>query len=255
MKWVLAFLLVSASLCIPAGLKRCTCSFHLSRCIPPKLENLTGALFSSLSSEEIKEILSQPFTYLDRGAQSFVFASQDGKYALKLFFFEHNSEKASALRMSCKAAMLAAEETALVYLHFGPSSKPIGKIKLCGPAWHRVTIKGSDYCFALQRMATPLKEAILRAYLNKDRDAFLKKVDALFTLLHRRVNKGIHNSDGSLFSNFGFLEDGQAIEIDFGHYRFDSKWSEEEKIREIARYKKRLGEWVFIAMPEWAEIL
>ena len=39
------------------------------------------------STEEIQPILSQPFSYLGKGSQCYVFESQDGNYVLK--FFRH----------------------------------------------------------------------------------------------------------------------------------------------------------------------
>lgn len=259
--WILLSLFLFASLlCLPAGLKRWTCSFHAARCIPPILGEKQGVVFSKLEPEAITKILSQPFHYLDRGAQSFVFASQDGRYVLKLFFFDSfpkfymqsNMEKARKMMQSCVIAAQAADETGLIYLHFGPSNLSLPKLRLFGPAWHRTHLESSSYCFALQRRATLLKESLCLAYLKKDRDAFVKKVDAFFELLRRRVSMGILNSDPSLYGNFGFVGE-RAIEIDFGNYYQDTTLSEQAGMREIARYKKKLDEWASRMMPEWKE--
>ena len=43
-----------------------------------------GLSFSAVEEKRVKEILSQPFTYLARGKQSFVFVSEDQKTVLKL---------------------------------------------------------------------------------------------------------------------------------------------------------------------------
>ncbi len=253
MRWLFFLLLFSAFLCLPAALKRWTCSFHKERCIPPILEEQPGEMFSRLSPGEIQKALSQTFTYLDRGAQSFVFASEDRELVLKLFFFDGALEKAESLVQSCKAAALAAEETGLVYLHFGPSDKSLPSLKLCGPAWHWTELKGANYCFALQRRAIPLKESLGSAYFAGNREVFLQRIDAFFALLQKRISMGIRNSDRSLFSNFGFIEGGGAIEIDFGHYFFDPEWTEEAGKREVDRYRKRLVEWASRNMADWKE--
>lgn len=255
MRWIFFLLLFAGFLCLPCLLKKWTCSFHKERCTPPLLEEQLGEVFSSLSPKELQEALSQKFTYLDRGAQSFVFASEDRKLVLKLFFFDRSPEKAQSLARSCRAAALAAEETGLVYLHFGPSEKSLPRFLLHGPAWHVTELQGANYCFALQKRAVPLKESLVSAYLAGDLKTFMQRVDAFFFLLQKRISMGIRNSDRSLFCNFGFVEGGGAIEIDFGHYLYDQDWSEEAKKREIDRYRKKLVEWTSCNVAEWkAEI-
>ena len=86
-----------------------------------------------LDKKELLPILSQPFFYLNRGAQCFVFESQDHKYVMKIFHESRpstlfpkwkkqkkdtKSERAKRTRFEgCLTAYRAArEETALLYL-------------------------------------------------------------------------------------------------------------------------------------------
>src|SRR5579872_1944076 len=39
--------------------------------------------------DEIRKLLAQPFTYLNKGAQAYVFESQDKRYVLKFFRHSH----------------------------------------------------------------------------------------------------------------------------------------------------------------------
>ena len=252
------------SLAFPAALKRYTRSFHLSRCTFA----LKPQIFSKLSPDELQKILSQPFHYLDRGAQSFVFSSEDGAYVIKLFIFDSSigllarclgrmewkaGEKAVRILESCKAASLASEETALVYLHLGPSEETFPPLRLIGPAWKRSSIHSADYCFALQMRAEPFKKSLQSDYLEKDRNSFSRKVDALYVLLNDRIARGIHNSDSDLFRNFGFINSDRAIEMDFGNYRIHQKWDQKAKEREIERYRSKLVQCVDETMPEWKD--
>ncbi len=251
----LSLFIFAALFCLPAGLKKWTCSFHTMRCIPPIIMEEQGVIFSKLEADEISKILSQPFRYLDRGAQSFVFSSLDGLYVLKLFFFDlfpkfhkqNNIEKVKKTMRSCRIAAGVAEETGLIYLHFGPSKELLPKLLLLGPAWHCTHLEGAGYCFALQKRAILLKESLRSAYLEKNRGVFIKRLETF--LDQRRISMGIRNSDRSLYSNFGFVED-RAIEIDFGNYYHETDTCRE---KEIARYKKRLSEWASIETPEWKE--
>jgi hypothetical protein len=44
---------------------------------------------SDQEKKEVDSILNQPFNYVGKGAQSYVFASKDGKYVIKFFKFRH----------------------------------------------------------------------------------------------------------------------------------------------------------------------
>src|SRR3569832_1589228 len=49
------------------------------------------ASLSPAQEDEIKTLLNQPYTYLNKGVQSFVFASEDGRYVIKFFRHDHLS--------------------------------------------------------------------------------------------------------------------------------------------------------------------
>lgn len=80
-------LFVPLMLAIPVGMKQLTQGFRLEKMaldfpFHPEWEIEGNASF------QIREILSQSYKYLDRGAQCYVFASQDGKYVIKLFRYD-----------------------------------------------------------------------------------------------------------------------------------------------------------------------
>lgn len=252
------------SLGLPVALKRWTHSFHLSRCVLPLKEK--HQIFSLLEKKEVEKILSRPFHYLDRGAQSFVFESEDGRFVLKLFFFDPHPKltrpnsrglarkKAKRTLEGCKTASLAHEETALVYLHLGQSDEKLPIVRLIGPAWKRSWLNCSHYCFAIQERAVLLKESLQAVYLQKNQQAFQRKIRSLSKLLKRRIERNIHNSDPGLFNNFGFVDCDRAIEIDFGNYRQCPDWKEADKSQEEARYLDKLALWMDETMPEWKEL-
>ncbi|MFI5335127.1 MAG: hypothetical protein ACHQT8_08265, partial [Chlamydiales bacterium] len=78
-----------ALLCIIAISRLChhkTDGFRISKITDNTIENgsLQLPIFSSDQEKRAQEVLTQPFTYLARGKQSFVFLSEDQKTVLKL---------------------------------------------------------------------------------------------------------------------------------------------------------------------------
>jgi hypothetical protein len=257
------FLLASSIICMPALLKRCTHSFHLERFrvqAPLTQKDLPA-------SDGVKQILAQEFTYLGRGSQAFVFASQDGQYVLKVLFFDSPKDRLlwrffhcqdlglldrveAKARKTFEACRLAerymAEETGLVYLHLMPSSH-LPEVSLKGPAWHRTTLRLDDMRWIIQRRVCPLKEALADVYRKKDHDRFSNLIQSILSVLSKRMEKGIYNTDPTLFGNFGVLGD-RALEIDFGNYVYEpARLPTLEKERTL----RQLVEWTEKHAPEW----
>ena len=70
---------------------RLTDDFRLSNISYPLpfQENLQIPPLAELERAQIINILSQNYSYLGKGAQSYAFRSQDGQYVLKFFKFKH----------------------------------------------------------------------------------------------------------------------------------------------------------------------
>ncbi|MBF8262347.1 MAG: hypothetical protein HW387_12 [Parachlamydiales bacterium] len=264
MRWLRLALIAAIVLAIPATLKRLTHSFHIERLFV----DLPVKMSQPEASDEIRQILSQDFEYLGRGSQAFVFSSADRKYVLKLFlfdspsrslirrFFYRSEEMPMAVKVlqACQIAdRLASNETGLVYVHPEPTQKNLPVVRLYGPAWHRSMIELDRYRFAIQRLARPLKQVLLEAYLANDRERFGCLVSDLLSLLSKRIALGIYNTDPTLFDNFGFIDD-RAVEIDFGNYiLIDEHCDRSRDQYEKARYTSQLLEWTRINAPEWIE--
>lgn len=225
-------------------------------------------------SAETKTILSQPFTYLDRGNQTTVFLSQDGQYVLKLFRyrrsrfawiesikgsfarFRHKKPKHALwakMQKTLEAAHLAYTEgrsfTQLVYIHLNITENLLPTVTLkAHQAYHLPLDK---YRFVIQRKATPFKEALLAA--KKQPAKMHQCIDSLVDLLHARSAHGIQNADPNLGPNFGFIDE-RAVEIDFGNYR-KSLPDPARQSQEIAQYFGRFAEWLQKNCPEYIPYL
>lgn len=193
---------------------------------------------TALSSEEtalIKEILSQPYSYLSKGVQSFVFASQDGQYVIKFFRHDHldspfwltpnQKAKKEVQRhkefLSYKLAYQGLRnETGLVYLHLNKTKDLNQTLDLVDKLNIHHPIPLDDYEFLVQKRASLLYTA-LNQMIEENRLTDAKEtLSKLVNLLVRRAQEGIADKDPDLITNFGVIGT-DPIQIDVG--RFSSR--------------------------------
>jgi len=246
-KSVLFFILIAASLSLPFAVKRLTCGFKIQKLL---IDLPLKADWEPEISEEIREILAQPFEYLGRGAQCYAFSSQDGRHVLKLLRFDRGQKGrvAPALLEACRIAFqVAKEETGLIYLHWNPTQGALPVAQARGPLGRPVSLPLDSLRFALQWKATPALEGLEAA---KKEGTLPARIGEIVSRLESRIGKRIGNSDPNLFRNFGFLKD-RAIEIDFGNFCERPDFSEKQNARaELERYVKTLRFWLEQNAPE-----
>ncbi len=199
---------------------------------------------------KILAVLDQPFRYLGKGSQCYVFESRDQKYVIKFFRFNDPRSELKIFTVF-NAARIAyeylKEETGLIYIHLNLTKIGLPTLH-CKDAIGRSYQLPLDQCrFAIQKKAIGLEEAL--KWARQDPNLMKKRLDQFIDLLRTRTEKGIFNSDPSLSRNFGFLED-QAIEIDFGCFRPTSSLSKKE---EMDRYASKLRQFLKKEAPEWIE--
>ncbi len=235
---------------------------------------------SAAEEQDLLRILDQPFRYLDHGAQCYVFASEDGKYVLKLLrchrlfpkpitrwiagqklfslpFLsqlqkgsQHTIEKLHRCFEQTYGSYYAAyhdlkEETALLYLHLNKT--PEWGLKI--PFYDRIgclqVVEIGNLLFIVQRRAEPVLDCLKRLVKEGKIEEAHRRIDDLFQLLISRCSKGIFDKDPNPISNFGFLGD-KIIQIDIGRYSYDAARKQPEiysrEIRFIAtRYQNKLS--------------
>ena len=180
-------------------------------------------------SRDILSILDQPFRFLGKGRQSFVFESEDRMTVLKFFnkkyfqipwyafafpkerikrgqreFFYLNSYKI--------AEKFFSRETAMLYLHTG-KTKGLPHVKLTDRASRSFHLNLNDIPFVLQRKGEPLYAALEAIYKKEGAEGVLPVLDAFLGLIANRIAMGIGDTDHDVEHNFGFL-DGKPFHID-----------------------------------------
>ncbi len=264
MKWLLKISLFLVCFFITARFcKEQTGRFTILRIssnLTPKPEWETA----SLSPEEytqIKEILDQPYSYLDNGVQSFVFASSDGQYVIKFFRHDHldgpfwltpnqKAKKQAQLHKEFLSYKLAYEnlrkQTGLVFLHLNKSKNLHQTLDLVDKIGIHHPIPLDNYEFLIQKRAsllyTALNQMIEENRINDGKETLSKLVE----LLSHRAKEGISDKDPDLITNFGVIGT-DPIQIDVG--RFSQREPKLDK-DEIIRITDRLDQYLITRCPE-----
>lgn len=252
MRLILFLFLLALPLWLPSTYRRSTHAFRPSKCLidwPHKPEWETPPLADP-------NILKQPFKYLSKGGQSYVFASEDGKYVLKLFRYDqcrmpfgrlcaaqirkwtghkprHFIPAQIKIENTFKACSLAfryaREQTGLVYIHLNPK-EGLPKLTLIDRLGRKHLLDPSKIRFALQRRAAPFLPSLA---------ANPNLLSSFQTLLSELSSAGIVNTDPRLRGNFGVL-DGKVIALDFGYFAY----SPDEAKQNERHFEDKLQRWI-----------
>jgi len=240
---------------------------------------------SSLSSEEEKEVkqaLSQSFRYFGCGGQSYIFFSDDGRYAIKFFkqrlfqppiwlniplvpwlFPKYAAKKKwqreDKLKRDFSSYVLAFKElkteTGLLYVHLNKTShlkektKLIDRLNIC----HLVDLNQFD--FVLQRKADLVYDRIVRQMNEGNIEEAKKTISRILDFISSRCKKGFHDRDPNIRTNCGFIDD-QPIKIDVGRISKEEKFKNDEyRIKELEKIAHPFKLWLKQCYPLLAEHL
>lgn len=238
-----------------------------------------------LSEEELAPIfqmLDQPYTYLGKGSQCYVFESQDGNTVLKFIrheryrvpafskflimpsFLQEIQEEQIALKQqkreklfeSCSIAYhLLKNETGLYFLQLNKQGAFHKKVSLIDKRGRHFTIDLADVEFLLQKKASLIYPTIETWMKNGELEKAQTALSALVHLLHKRYEMGIKDSDSVLRKNAGFI-DTTPLFIDVGQFAL------KESVKDSTYYQKdiktctrRLHLWLEANYPTLAEYL
>lgn len=233
-------------------------SFSLEKIKGPLLEGSAPAF-----PPETLALFEQPYFYLSKGRQCFVFVSADGKAVLKFFNYDRfrfpsslakltPRLKAYAQKRSARfqttltslqiANTLLKEETGLIALHLH-ESKDLPTLTFFDSLDRCHTIDLNRVAFILQKRATSLIDVI------EDRGA-KEVIDSYCLFLKNRCEKKISDDDRDVMRNFGFLGD-RLINLDPGRLFFSQRLETREGLeKEVRIATKRLKKYLLKNHPE-----
>lgn len=199
-----------------------------------------------LSKEEkagVDQLLSQKFTYLGRGLQSFAFLSEDGTTVLKIFNNRYQKrffflkllpplpfscdkwrkkklcltrEKLSKVFYSYELANeKLREESGLIYLHLRGGDDHFAKTTIIDKLNIAHPLDLNDKGFLLQKKATLVFDYFTELKKEGQTDAAKESLTSLIGLIRTKMQRQIADSDPLIRANLGFVE-SKPIQIDLG---------------------------------------
>lgn len=198
-----------------------------------------------LSNEEqhlLETILAQPFSYLDRGKQSYVFASQDGQYVLKFFdirrykpgwptLFSASSQARMKRKMGrlFKGYQLAYEfdldNAVIVFQQLVPNAALKYQAVINDRFGFKQVIDLGQVPFIIQRKGVPTRYAItelLKKGNVEEAKRLLRKIMDMYVVEYQR---GLYDRDHNFMYNTGFVGE-TPIRLDLGRLRADDAFKD-----------------------------
>ncbi|MBA2726750.1 MAG: hypothetical protein H0U49_01065 [Parachlamydiaceae bacterium] len=193
---------------------------------------------------KLNTILSQPFYYLGKGCQSYVFASEDGLYVIKFVKYQRfrppewldsfatipfvsdyrlrkiakKKKKLDNVFASWKLAYEELQpETGVVYVHFNKTDEVDQKLVAYDKLGFKHELQLKDIEFMLQKKIDMLCPTILKLKEKRDLAASKSLIDRLFAMLLSEYERGLADNDHALMQNTG-VDQGQPIHIDVGQF-------------------------------------
>jgi hypothetical protein len=218
--------------------------------------------------------LQQRFFYLASGKQCFVFASEDGKYVLKLFKHARifppawtsniplvNQFKPFRARKIAKAAEKRHRDltgykvafdafraqSGLLYIHLNPTLAGSPTISLRDKLQIEHRIDLNQACYVLQHRADPVMPKLKEWFQERATDKIEHALMALLNLCEERASKGIYDDDAALQKNFGFLGE-VPIQTDPGQFALEA--TSKAPTEEVARIRTNFIRYLNKTSPE-----
>ena len=195
------------------------------------------------------QILNQPYTFLDKGAQSFVFASQDGNYVIK-FFRHHHMKKQGKLDKDFNSYKLAfnhlKQETGLLFLHLNKTTHLNQTLDLVDKLGIHHKIPLDQFEFLVQKRAQLVYPALQTFMQQGETDNAKEALTNLVHFLVHRSKLGIFDKDPDLNSNFGLIGT-EVVQIDIGRFKHQKPQLNKD---EIIRITDNLHQWLMVNYPE-----
>jgi hypothetical protein len=212
--------------------------YQIHSCLPPCPQY--GVELSEEKKEFLEQVLDQPFYYLGKGCQFYVFRSQDDKYVIKFIKQKplrqwtwldsiplpsqirslldekkfRRAERAKRLFSSCLLAYKKLkEETGLLFIHLDRVPTLKKKIIIVDKLGckHQIALDNYEYC--IQIKGNPVEETLL----NLKKEELPAKIQQLSNLIALRCKKGIQDRDPPFIKNVVFTDYG-PIFADFGQF-------------------------------------
>lgn len=205
-----------------------------------------------------RDLFSEPFHYLGRGAQVFVFESRD--HVLKFYRFpshlrrfpwahhpfgylfssarkkikEHNLKRlALSFHSFYLAAKFLPKETGALYVHLHPTSHLAQKVHLIDKLGSHYELPLDGVVFVVQKKGVSFLPAFQEQLSAGHLDACKAMLQSLIEVISSRCAHGITDLDNMDNDNYGW-QDGRALHLDIGRFQEKEGLNRQEEILRVA---------------------
>lgn len=211
-----------------------------------------------------KLILDQPFYFLGSGNQSYAFASEDGKWVLKLIKFhcltthdpyqllprvgflakireERDLERKRKIDRVFHGFHIAytfdRENCGLACYHLPGKDELHHETVVYDKAGKKHVLDLNRYVFALQKKAVTTGELLSQGDLQEAEDHLC----SLFAMFKQEFEDGLYDGDHNVIHNTGFA-DGKPMRIDFGKLTLKDEVDVKAELKKIG--EERIHPWL-----------
>lgn len=200
------------------------------------------AALDSDNEAELRRILAQPFSYLGKGCQSYVFESEDGNYVIKFPKYQrfrpkpwdsllsvipslkaqrderlvHKKKKLDGVFHGWKLAYEEMQEqTGVLYVHLNPTASIDRHLTLYDKLGFSHHIDLDEAQFLIQKKAEMLCPTLDAAMARHEPEEAEALIDELLSMVVVEYSNGYADNDHALIQNTGVLH-GKPVHIDVG---------------------------------------
>jgi hypothetical protein len=222
----------------------------------------------------VLQVLSQPYHYLAKGRQSFVFESEDGSTVIKFFNRKYIAEpwyteflpeklrqKEKAKRERRKYFYSQSYDLAwkklgegILYLHMG-ATEGLPTVTLVDKGGRKFSIDLNRIPFVLQKKGILLYSYLNSAYLREGREGLENGIKTFVGEVSKRIALQIGDGDQDVKNNWGFV-DGHVFHLDPGRLYFDENLADRALQRsEWNSATRNFRKWLLKNYPESVSFL
>lgn len=232
---------------------------------------------SVFDSEKVAQILNQSFKYYGEGGQSYVFASRDQQYVLKLFKYKrfrpawfvsllppislfdefrtrHITSRARKLTTVFQGHKVAyeniPEESGLVYVQLNPSHTP-QMIKITDKLGFTKELDLGEVAFVIQKKGEMLRLNFSKLLKDGQVETVKERIRQIFAVYLSEYRKGIYDDDHGVMQNFGF-RGKMPFHLDVGKFKIDESYQQPEVYNEdLIKVANRMQLWFKKYFPNY----
>lgn len=230
----------------------------------------------------VEEALSQPYHYMGKGCQSYVFLSEDEKYIIKFIKYQRfrnhiwvdwlrklpplkryyavkDAKKRKKLENIFNGWVIAYHElqpeTGVIYVHLNKTPE-LGRIlHITDKMGVEHDLPLDDMEFLVQKKATMLTDTIATMMQQGEVDGVKLLVSRLMKTILNEFERGISDNDQALMQNTGVL-DGVPIHIDLGQFVYrDDVQNPQLMKQQLFNRTYLFNQWLHKRYPEVGEHL